>query len=182
MHCCTANASRTLYYIWDSILDCQDKTLRVNLLLNRASRWAEFNSYLPYQGKVELKVKQQLDTVSVRMPTWIETDGHQILCAVNGQSRAISWQGRYVNVGAAAAGDTVSLSFPIREQTIRKRIYGEPHETMIGAVEYNELVFRGNTLVSIDPPGGHCPIYQRNQYRSPEPAWRKMTRFVAEQE
>ena len=54
MHmCCTGNAGRTLYWIWDSILIRKDDRVKVNLLLNRASPWLDVDSYLPYQGKVE---------------------------------------------------------------------------------------------------------------------------------
>jgi hypothetical protein len=50
MHCCTGNGARSLYYIWEHILDYHDGRLRVNLLLNRASPWADIESYITKAG------------------------------------------------------------------------------------------------------------------------------------
>ncbi len=68
--CCTGVGSRALYHVWEAIMDCQDDRLRVNLLLNRASKWADLDSYIPYQGRVELKVKQPLKEISLCAPQW----------------------------------------------------------------------------------------------------------------
>jgi hypothetical protein len=65
----------------------------------------------------------------------------------------------------------VTVKLPIAEQTI--------HET-IGGVAY-ELVIRGNTVISIDPPGRNGPLYARSYYREPV-RWRKVDRFVPESE
>ena len=50
MHCCTGNAARAIYYVWQNILRWEDGKLRVNLLLNRASAWADVDSHIPYEG------------------------------------------------------------------------------------------------------------------------------------
>lgn len=42
------------------------------------------------------------------------------------------------------------------------------------------LVRKGNDVVSIEPPGRHCPLYQRHHYRSNEALWRKVTRIVSD--
>ena len=41
------------------------------------------------------------------------------------------------------------------------------------------LVPRGNEVVDIYPRGRYYPFYQRNHYRSAEPRWRKVGRFVS---
>ena len=38
MHCCTGNSTRVAYYVWEKTLTHADGKLKVNLLLNRASR------------------------------------------------------------------------------------------------------------------------------------------------
>ena len=63
------------------------------------------------------------------------------------------------------------LTFPIFERTdtiwVQKRKY--------------KIVRKGNDVVSIDPPGEYCPLYQRQYYRQNEPRMRKVTRFVSEE-
>ena len=56
-HCCTGNASRSIYFIWDHILDYSSGKLRVDLLLNRASPWADIDSHIPYTGRVDIRIK-----------------------------------------------------------------------------------------------------------------------------
>jgi len=154
-NCCLGNAARAIYYIWENILDYQDGTLRVNLLFNRASAWADVYSYIPYEGRVDLKVKHACRETSVRVPQWIETHTTEVTCKVNGRTRECHWEGRYVKLGHTAPGDTVMVSFPIGERTVKAKI---------GEVDYT-LIVKGNTVVSVDPPGKLCPLYQRAHYR-----------------
>jgi hypothetical protein len=35
--------------------------LNVNLLFNRASKWADVDRYIPYSGRVELRIKESVD-------------------------------------------------------------------------------------------------------------------------
>jgi hypothetical protein len=170
MHCCTGQACRTMYYLWQHIVDFRSGSFYVNLLLNRASAWADVYSYIPYEGRVDLKFKKRCDRVLVRMPEWV-VQNDEVSCRIKDRPRAIKWQGRYIILGEAEPGDVVTVKFPIAEQTI--------HET-IGGVAY-ELVIRGNTVISIDPPGRNGPLYARSYYREPV-RWRKVDRFVPESE
>ena len=167
MQCCTINGARTLYWIWERVLRHQDGKLRLNLLLNRASRWADVESYIPYVGRVEVRVKQPVD-LSVRIPEWI-TPG-ETRCRVNGQERSPIWDGRYAQLGAVKPGDVVTVTFPIFERTDVVHIEKQRFT----------LVRKGNEVVSIDPPGRYCPLYQRHHYREGTPRWRKINRFVSD--
>ncbi|MDD9985711.1 MAG: hypothetical protein OXQ31_05540 [Spirochaetaceae bacterium] len=53
--------------------------------------------------------------------------------------------------------------------------------TDVAYVEKHRYVLtrRGNDVVDIDPPGRHCPLYQRRHYRDGEPRLRTVTRFVS---
>jgi hypothetical protein len=171
--CCTGSCSRTIYYVWEHILDFKDGQLSVNLLLNRASRWADVHSHIPYQGRVEVKIKESLRSVRLRAPEWITTGDAQLVCKVNGTSRSTNWQGRYIQIGGTKPGDVVSITFPISERTVREKI---------GPVTYT-LVIKGNTVVSIDPLGKNGPLYQdRAKYRKNETQWGKVTQFAPETE
>jgi hypothetical protein len=168
--CCTGSCTRTLYYIWNRMIAYKDGELRVNLLMNRASPWADVYSHIPYRGRVDLKIKRECRNVQLRAPEWVAAATPELACKVNDQSRTVNWQGRYVNLGPVKPGDRVVMTFPISERTVRENI---------GPVTYT-LVLRGNTVVSIEPGGKNVPLYQgRERYRSGETPWKEVTRFVS---
>ena len=169
MHCCTGNSTRALYYIWEHMLSYDQGTLSVNLLLNRPSQWADVHSHIPYAGQVDLAVKKPCK-LRVRIPEW--TQPGDVRCTVNGEARSLSWEGRYARVGEVRAEDQVSVCFPIAERT---------EEVSIEKHRYT-LILRGNEVVKITPPGEYCPLYQRDHYRHDDTRWRKMTRFVPEEQ
>lgn len=165
MHCCTGNATRAVYYVWEKILTHADGKLKVNLLLNRASQWADVDSHIPYRGQVDVKIKQDLD-LAIRLAEWVAPE--EARCIVDGMERELTFDGRYAQVGAVKAGQTVTLTFPIPERTDRVIIEKRPYT----------IIRRGNEVVWIDPPGTNCPLYQRWHYRQGETLWRNVRRFV----
>jgi hypothetical protein len=171
-NCCTGNATRAIYYAWQRILDNKKGRLRVNLLLNRASPWADVYSYIPYEGRVDVKVKSACDSVQMRVPEWVESNSLQVICQINGKPRRVSWEGRYVDAGSVRAGDTVAITFPIGERTVK--------QVRMGGADYT-LIIKGNTVVFINPPGKYYPLYQRDHYRKNKVRWRKIRRFVSDQ-
>ena len=171
MHCCTGNGSRAIYYVWEHMLDCHDGRLRINMLLNRASPWADVYSHLPRKGLVEVKMKRTCAEVAVRAPEWIDSGSPEVTCAVNGESVSPKWLDRYIDVGPGERGDRIVVAFPLSERTVKERI---------GTQDYT-LVVRGSTVVSIDPPGKYCPLYQRDAYRTGDTIWRKVKRFVSDE-
>jgi hypothetical protein len=164
--CCTAYGSNGLAWVWDRIMRYKDGRLRVNLLLNRASPWADVDSYIPYEGRVEVKIKKAVD-LSIRIPEWVSPD--QARGQVNKQARTLRWEGRYAKLGDVKPGDVATLTFPIFERTdqvwIEKRAY--------------KLVRKGNEVISIDPPGVYHPLYQRQRYRQNDAPLRNVSRFVS---
>ena len=167
MHCCTGNGIRAIYYVWENILDYRDGQLRVNLLLNRASRWADVDSHIPYTGQVDIKLKQPC-TLAVRIPEWVKPEA--TVGKVNNRRQQLKWDGRYALVGKVASGDKVELTFPIAERTVK--------EETIGGVPYT-LIIKGNDVVDIYPPGKNGPLYQRRHYRQNNTLWKRVTRFVS---
>jgi len=169
MHCCTGNAARAVYYVWERILTHESGTLKVNLLLNRASKWADVDSHLPYAGRVDVKVRQGLD-LRIRLPEWVKPE--EASGQVNGVRRTLHFDGRYAGVGRVNAGDEVRLIFPVRERT--GTVIIEKHKYV--------LVRRGNDVVYIDPPGRNRPLYQRGHYRTGTTLWKQVVRFVSDDE
>jgi len=155
MQCCTGNCTRAVYYAWKYLLDYQDGRLRVNMLLNRASRWADVYSYIPYEGQVDLKMKMTCEKVLIHAPEWIPTGSDQITAEVDGKPAAFRWDSRYIDLGKIKKGKRVQIKFPISERMQKERI---------GGVDYT-LLIKGNTVISIDPPGQYSPLYNRDSYR-----------------
>ena len=168
MHCCTVNGARALYWTWQRILQYEDGKLRVNLLLNRASPWADVDSHIPYQGRVDIRVKQA-DDLAVRIPEWVAQEDTR--CTVNSEERRVSWDGRYAQVGPVKPGNVATLSFPIGERTDVVQIEKQRFT----------LVRKGNDVVSIDPPGRFHLLYQRQHYREGTTRWRSIERFVSDE-
>lgn len=167
MNCCLGNGARAIYYAWEHILDFKDGTLSVNLLLNRASTWADVNSHIPCEGRVDIHVKRKCH-LEIRIPDWVEPD--QVECRMNGKARELQFRGRYAVIGRTGKGNRVDLCFPITERSLKTRLGGRPYE----------LIIRGNEVVSIDPPGKYYPYYQRNHYREDQVRWKRRNRFVSD--
>lgn len=166
MHCCTGNGGQTIYRVWERILRFEGGKLRVNLLLNRASPWADVASHIPYTGRLDVHVKASAE-LSVRIPEWVTPA--QTRCQVNGRDRTVTWQGRYAVVGAVEPGDVATLTFPIAERT----------EVVHIEKQRFTLVRKGNEVVAIDPVGEFNPLYQRQHYRAETTRWRQLERFVS---
>ena len=172
MHCCAGNGARAIYYVWENILHHKDGELKVNLLLNRASPWADVESSIPYTGRVDVKMKQTCD-LAVRIPEWVKPNEVNVQVASSpgseGKARELSFEGRYARIGEIEAGSVATLSFPIFERTDTIDIQGTDYT----------VVRRGNEVVHIDPPGKNCPFYQREKYRQDEVQSKTVERFVA---
>ena len=138
-------------------------------MLNRASPWADVDSFIPYEGRVDVRIKKACE-LSVRIPEWVKPE--EAKCQVSGTDRPLSWEGRYAVVGKVEPKDVVTMTFPIFERTDKVKIQGN---------EYT-LIRKGNDVVHIDPPGKYCPLYQRDKYRENKVRTKNVERFVAQQQ
>jgi hypothetical protein len=171
-HCCAGNSTRALYYVWEHILENSGDELKVNLLLNRASPWADLYSYVPYSGRVELKMKATRRSFLLHAPEWVKSGDDGIVCTVSGATRPVRWKERYLDTGPVNIGETVAVTFPISERTVKERI---------GPEKYT-LILKGNTVISIDPSGKNIPLYtDRERYRTSPVEWVKVQRFVPDE-
>jgi hypothetical protein len=163
--CCTGNGSVAVYTTWKNILTRTETGLRVNLLMNRASQWADVDSWIPYRGKVHVSMKQALP-LWVRAPEWVKQD--EFICRVGGKPRDLKWDGRHASPGIIQAGETVSFLFPISTRKV---------STKIGEIDCR-LTIKGNTVIDVDPSGKICPIYERGRYAADQAPMKKVTRFA----
>jgi len=178
-HCCTGNGSRALYYVFKKIVEFKDSELRVNLLLNRASPWADILSYIPNLGQVDVKIKKPCASVAIRVPEWVKDSNDQVICRINDRPHELHWEGRYVTIGKASPGDTIQISFPISERTVKEtvRFAHQRLRLMVGGVPYT-FILKGNNVVSVSPPGKNYPFYQRVHDHNNFVRWKTVRRFV----
>ena len=95
----------------------------MNLLLNRASPWVDVDSHLPCEGRVVLRIKDAT-ALAVCVPAQVERT--EVTCRVNGQERAYSWSGHGAEIDDPKPGDTVTVQFPVGEETFFTVIGDEP--------------------------------------------------------
>ncbi len=176
MSCCTGNGSQGLYYAWEGIVREQGETTVVNLLLNRAARSLDLDSYLPYQGKVVIHNKTAR-RLAIRIPSWVERD--KISVDTCGKSLPQLWMGNYLVLEDVKPNDTITLVFPIREATVQYTANpGVP-----GQEQVYQFLFRGSTCVDVTPretaPGAY-PFYLREGMRQEKAPMKKTKRFIAD--
>ncbi|MBI3850387.1 MAG: glycoside hydrolase family 127 protein [Verrucomicrobia bacterium] len=165
--CCTGNSSQALYYAWSSIVRYRDGVAQANLLLNRASEWLDVNSYLPYEGKVEIQNKKA-DRIQVRIPAWV--DRKMVKCSVQGKPVSAEWAGNYLIFSKVGRDQRITVEFPMSESV----------ETLKYTNAEYTCRFRGNTLISATKKGeGAWNPPDRSSYMGDKAPLKMVTRYVA---
>ena len=173
MTCCTGNGTQGLYYAWEGTVRESGESAQVNLLLNRAARLVDVDSYLPYEGRAVIRNKAAR-RVSVRIPAWVNR--RELRASVRGQPRPFEWVGAYVVFDGLKAGDSLTLTFPVAETTERYTV-----NARTPAEQAYTCTFRGGTLVDISPRDDaptNYPLYQRADMRAAKAPMKAVTRFV----
>ncbi|MDP7398194.1 MAG: hypothetical protein QF541_15080, partial [Lentisphaeria bacterium] len=175
MQCCTGNGTQGLYYGWEGIVREDGDQAQVNLLLNRAARSLDIDSYLPHEGKVVIHNKS-LRRVSVRIPAWVARG--EIRADVSGAARPPAWVGNYLMFDDLKPGDKIGVHFPINETTASYTAASGTADQQV-----YKCTFRGSTLVDISPrddsPSSY-PLYVRDGMRREETPLKETTRYVAD--
>jgi hypothetical protein len=178
MGCCSANATQGLYFAWEGALRCNGDSAQVNLLVNRASRLADVDSYLPYEGKVVIHNKRAR-RVSVRILSWM--DRKCLKATVAGQPRQLGWVGNYLLFDYLKPDDRIILEFPVPESkvsyTAHRRVWR--HEKIF------TYTFRGSTVVGVSPRDENprnIPIYERSVLRQSQAPMKKIMRYAPDKE
>ena len=166
--CCFGNAANHLYRVWRDMInfDAARNRVTVHLLLNRASPWADINSHIPFTGQVDVTLKRNCE-LALRVPEWTKPQNCRI--TINGTGVTPQWEGRYACLHGEN-GATVTLKCPINERTEKLHL----------AQRDFTVVVRGNDIVTIEPPGVHHPMFNRQHYRSGETKWKTKDRFVSD--
>ncbi len=142
--------------------------LRVHLLRNRASRWADVHNYLPCEDKVELQFTRRCTRFLVRAPEWIRPGCGEIVCTAKGQVVLLSREGGNVALGTMQRGQACVLQFPILTRRIEQEI-GRQRCT---------LSIKDDTVVAIESSGSQIPLSQREKYLSNQAPMKNVEGFI----
>ena len=173
MLCCTGNGTQGLYYAWEGAVRETGETAQVNLLLNRAAKLLDVDSFLPYEGRVVIRNKAARRAV-VRIPWWVNR--RDVQADVSGKAVTLERLGNRLLFDDLKPGDVTTLRFPIRETTARYTVNAHtPQEQLY------TCTFRGSTLVDISPrddsPTSY-PFYLRDHLRQGAAPMKTVERFV----
>ena len=130
----------------------------------------DVDSYLPYEGKVELHNKEARMAL-VRIPNWVEMN--EVKCFVNGRATEPAQSRRYLIFENLRKGETIRLGFPNPKTKDEYTIAGTRYQ----------VTLRGSTVLDIDPRvqgPDQFPLYQRSQYWAERAPMHTVRRFVAE--
>ena len=147
MHCCTANGALGMYYVFDSVINEKNGRVCINLLLNKSSRWLDIKSFIPFEGKVILDIKDAKE-IAIRIPEW----SHKNSFNVEG-SKAFRINGEYLEISNLCKGQTITVNFILPEQVINRVIGERPYK----------LTLKGPEVTSIYPKGQVYPLFNKTQ-------------------
>jgi hypothetical protein len=152
--CCTGGGARALFHVLsNSVGREQDSALAVRMLFSVDTAHARVISALPYEGRVEVTLKEDTP-LKLRRPEGVGAT--ELTIRVNGQKVPFQGEGAYLLLGELATGDVVNLTFPLEMRTREENIAGQTYRT----------VWKGNTVVSLEPEGGY-PTYHRSEWLEP---------------
>ena len=187
--CCNTNMPTGMYKAWASIIRPLGSGVQINLLLNRASEWADLESWLPYEGKFVLRNKTAKKAY-IRIPKWV--DKKALRCRVNDKVLSShQFLNAYLVIEDLKPRDVATVEFPVPETT-------EKYKEMSYGKEYT-CQFRGSTLVDISPKGDRpgrtvdlsddgdkfpvnkgYPIYQRDHLKAKNAPYVRKRQFVSD--
>jgi len=154
-NCCGPHGAWGLFLVWHRIITRDDSGIRVNLLLNKQSPWCRIDSYIPFSGRVEVAMYTD-SPLFVRVPGHV--DKSEVRCKVDGKKVGVKWDGAYVRFPGLKARQVAAVEFPLRHRFSKE---------VLNSVQYT-VEWKGNTVLSIDPPGRIAPLFQREHFRAPE--------------
>ncbi|TDD20098.1 hypothetical protein E1294_18805 [Nonomuraea diastatica] len=150
--CCVGSGLRGLFWGWNSIVTGDDRDVRVNLLLTRATERVTVLSHLPHEGRVDLDVHQDLRELRMRVPDWagyakvrVTRDGD----AFGGTETGAWAPDGYLSVRAPRRGERITVTFPVPEST----------STEVASGREFQVRWRGDDVIGISPEGTARPMY-----------------------
>ena len=149
-NCCSGHLPLGMLDVWEQTAVREPDGIRVNLLFDHENDDCSVKDHQPAEGRLDVRMKRA-GAVRVRIPDW--APDAKVKISVDGRVVPTAWEdrpSRYVRVPDVAAGGTVTVNYPLREQTVTERLGGELYTTC----------WKGDTVVDIDPPGRFIPLFR----------------------
>lgn len=151
--CCLGAGIRACCLALGHAVERTADAVRVNMLFSRSSEWAEVISYLPYMGRVDVRMRVD-SALAVRIPDGVADEE----TSISGAETFFIRDGWFVFPGARQ-GDTISISFPLVTREADESVAGEDYG----------VKWRGDTVVDISPAGLRYPLFDRAWMEREEP-------------
>jgi hypothetical protein len=149
--CCLNGGTRAIFLAWDNIVTAKDGEVFINLAIDRPHPKAEVVSYQPHQGRLDVRLRRPARQLNICVPDW--ADRTQVKVTVDGRPTTDwSWFGPYVTMRDPKADPLFSVSYPLRRISQDVTVAGKKYR----------ITWRGDTVISIDPPGERDQLYQRS--------------------
>jgi len=149
--CCSDATIRASHAVWSQTVTGDENETRVNLAFNRDSELVQVVSCLPHRGEVDVFVKNS-KRVLVRVPEWAPKD--EVRAYVGKKPVAVKWDRSYVVLDQVKSGSQLTVTYPLRIAEVKETVGG------LDGTQYTEK-WRGNTIISISPPGKWIPMFER---------------------
>ena len=200
-----SNPLQAVYDVWSHTVDIDGGVAKVNFDLNRASRYLDVKSDLPYRGQVHVVMKGNIGpiaAVEVRVPSWADKSKVAVsirtgttTCALT-EGTSWNWDGEFARIIKTSPNVTYSVKFLTVVNTMQfsdirsqdefwfESSFPSPKGGAPEEVQTFTGTFRGNTLVDAMPrPTTGVPRYQRQTLAAlpanMAPPMMTVTRFVA---
>lgn len=149
-NCCAGGGIRAVFQVWSNIVTRDGDTVNINLALDRSTRGVDVTSFLPFQGCVIIRVKEDL-TIRWRHPSHVAPSTITATASLSMQSLPWAKEGAFLNFGLLKAGTEITLNFPVPERTESVVIGNES-----GQKYHFEVRWAGDTVISIIPHAGNA--------------------------
>lgn len=162
--CCVASGARGLYNGWNNIVTEERGRVSVNMLLNKASKWVDVYSYLPHEGKVVIRAKEDIKELLVRIPEYTphtsvsvkrNIDGEDVILCGKDQlfgPIVLPWVRKcFIKLTNIRKDEELVVTFPVVK---RKTIETAVDDTF-------EVEWAGDTVINITPGGTYYPLYNK---------------------
>lgn len=153
--CCVASGARGLFYGWSNIVNRERGHIRVNLLLNRTTPDLIVRSCLPYEGRLVITAKRDIDDLAVRIPDWAPYGAVNVSFSDGKRAtgRELSYISEvFIRLGAVKAGDAATITFPVEKRNTTEKAVDDLYR----------VSWLGDSVTGIEPRGLYLPLYNDN--------------------
>ena len=159
-NCCGPHCAYGTFLIWNNIVTKTKEGVWINLSLNRDTKWAQVNSYIPYEGKVEITMRTNAD-LHVRIPGNVNKNAVNVY--VNGNKINKILQEGYIVVKNLKIGQQAVVEYPLEIEKKSEKVMGKEYK----------LEWKGDTVINISPSGKIAPFFKRTELKTAKAQFEK---------